>query len=238
MAGHQPMISACQRYVLVYNGETYNFESIREELRKANRVFRSDSDTEVILEGCAEWGVRATVERMNGMFAFALWDRRNRTLTLGRDRLGIKPLYYGWSAGKRLFLFGSELKTLHAHPEFNGEIDRDSLTLFLRTGYIPAPYSIYRGINKLPPGSLLELNDAASSSKITTYWDAKTIAERGIAAPFRGSESEAINELDKLLQDADSSASGRRRASRSLPFGRNRLEPWLSPSCRRRHEAR
>src|SRR5437016_4112739 len=129
-AGHKPMVSSCGRYVIVYNGEIYNFLEVRLELEKEGRRFVSHTDTEVLLEACALWGVESALTRLNGMFGFALWDRKARTLTLARDRIGVKPLYYGWC--RDTFLFSSELKALCAYPDFNGELDSNSLALFLR----------------------------------------------------------------------------------------------------------
>src|SRR5262245_58084321 len=153
-AGHQPMLSASKRYVITFNGEIYNHLRLREELEKLGRAiaWRGHSDTETLLAGFDAWGVAETVQRSVGMFAFALWDEQTRTLTLGRDRLGEKPLYYGWQGNA--FLFGSELKALKAHPVFGGQVSRNALTLLLRHNCIPAPYSIYEGIFKLPPGCL------------------------------------------------------------------------------------
>src|SRR5438128_3997066 len=135
-AGHQPMISHSGRYVIAYNGEIYNFPDIRRELDSKGYSFAGHSDTEVLLEACALWGVEGAIARANGMFAFALWDRERRTLTLARDRLGIKPLFYGWL--QNALVFGSELKALHAFPRFSGKLDCNSLALFLRLGYVPA----------------------------------------------------------------------------------------------------
>ncbi len=149
--GHQPMCSADGRCVIAFNGEIYNFADVRRELEAAGQRFRGHSDTEVLLEAIARWGLVPALERCAGMFAFALWDRAERTLHLVRDRLGEKPLYYGWMGGA--FLFGSELKALRDHPRCRGEIDRDALALLLRHGYIPAPYTIYRDAFKLPPAT-------------------------------------------------------------------------------------
>jgi len=150
--GHQPMVSGSGRFVIVYNGELYNFQELRRDLEQsAERVtFRGPSDTEVMLSCFDCWGVKASLPRFNGMFAFAVWDRQERVLHLSRDRMGEKPLYYGWSG--RTLVFGSELKALCAYPEFHGEIDRDALVLYMRHNCVPAPHSIYRGIYKLPPG--------------------------------------------------------------------------------------
>lgn len=199
--GHQPMASASGRYVITFNGEVYNFAAIRRELESSGAApaFRGHSDTEVILAAIEAWGVQAAVRRFLGMFALALWDRRDRRLYLIRDRLGVKPLYYGW-AGK-VFLFASELKALHAYPGFRPEVDRDVLTLFLRHLYVPAPYSIWKGVSKLLPGTILTIS-GPSSAVPTSYWSARQAVETGIADPFRGSQDEAIEQLEVLLRDA------------------------------------
>ena len=203
-AGHQPMLSACGRYVIAYNGEVYNFGDLRQELKPKGHRFRGHSDTEVMLAAILEWGLEAAVKKFVGMFAFALWDRHERTLHLVRDRLGIKPLYYGWAA--KTFLFGSELKALQVHSDFAPEINRDALALYIRYNYIPQPYSVYYGICKLPPGCILTLKSdglqPAALPSPSPYWSAKDVAEREVADPFRGSEQEAVELLDKLLRDA------------------------------------
>ena len=198
--GHQPMLSACGRYVLAFNGEIYNFRELREELEGLGQAFRGHSDTEVMLAAIVRWGLDAALARFNGMFAFALWDRRERALHLLRDRLGEKPLYYSWMGGA--LLFGSELKTLKAHPRFMGSISRDALALYLRHNYVPAPYTIYEGVRKLPPGTRLTVDEAGNGSEPVPYWSAKEAAERGVANPFAGSAGEAATELDVLLRDA------------------------------------
>ena len=197
--GHQPMQSADERFAIVFNGEIYNFASLHDELLKLGHTFRGTSDTEIMLAAICQWGLRPAVQRFNGMFAFALWDKRERSLSLVRDRLGIKPLYYGW-AGKTL-LFGSELKTLRAHPDFHGEIDRDALTLFLRYSHIPAPYSIYRGVNKLPPACILTIraDQHPGDGHPEAYWSAREAVINGLAQPFAGSEIEAIDALESQL---------------------------------------
>lgn len=203
-AGHQPMASATGRYVLVFNGEVYNFAALRAELRAAGRApaFRGGSDTEVVLAAFEAWGVGAAVRRFVGMFGLAVWDRRDRTLTLARDRLGEKPLYYGWAG--RVFLFGSELKALKAHPAFAGKVSRDAVALFLRHSYIPAPHSIYDGVAKLPPATTLTVDPAAppGSAGPVPYWSAVAAAEAGAADPFAGTDDEVVGELDRRLREA------------------------------------
>lgn len=199
--GHQPMESACGRYEIVFNGEIYNHAELRKELASKNISFRGHSDTETLLAGIAEWGLQSTIERCIGMFALAVWDRQRKTLSLVRDRLGIKPLYYGL-CGQTL-LFGSELKALRAHPEFPNEIDRESLALFLRFGYVPEPASIYRHIQKLPPGTILTVSNSNTTElEINPYWKFLDIAERGVQHPFSGSFEDAVDRLDELLSDA------------------------------------
>jgi len=200
-AGHQPMASASERYIIAFNGEVYNFEALRQELmgQSAAPAFRGHSDTEVMLAAIEAWGLEAAVKRFVGMFALALWDRQERVLHLVRDRLGIKPLYYGWMGNT--LLFGSELKALRAHPAFRPEIDRDVLTLLLRHNYIPAPYSIYKGIRKLPPGTILTLRGTGEAEPVP-YWSVRDAAAAGLADPFSGSEAEAADGLDALLREA------------------------------------
>jgi asparagine synthase (glutamine-hydrolysing) len=198
--GHQPMLSADGRYAIVFNGEIYNFLELRQELTHYGHKFRGHSDTEIMLAGFSQWGVEAAIKRFNGMFAFALWDRQERLLHLGRDRLGEKPLYYGWMG--QTLLFASELKALKAYPNFQTEINRDALTIFFRYHYIPAPYSIYKGIYKLPPATVLTWDGTATHPAPVPYWCAKEVAEFGVANPFTGSEQEAIDQMEALLRDA------------------------------------
>ncbi len=198
--GHQPMHSACDRYVIAYNGEIYNHKALHEELEGLGHAFRGHSDTEVMLAAFVQWGLRGALERFNGMFAFALWDKKERVLHVARDRMGEKPLYYGWMG--ETFLFGSELKALKAHPDFRGEIDRDALTLYLRHNYVPAPYSIYKGIYKLPPGTMLTLNGEDREPAPVPYWSTREAAERGVSDPLKASAGKATDLLDGLLRDS------------------------------------
>lgn len=200
--GHQPMHSAGGRYVLIFNGEIYNHRSIRRELQSAVRAQRwhGHSDTETLLAAIEAFGVARAIERCIGMFAFALWDRSSRTLTLGRDRLGEKPLYYGWQG--RTFLFGSELKALKAHPVFAAEVNRSAIALLMRHNYIPAPYSIYDGISKLPPGTLLTIRPDHRSTAPVPYWAGLTAVAEATAQPFSGTPEEAVDALEALLNDA------------------------------------
>jgi asparagine synthase (glutamine-hydrolysing) len=198
--GAQPMLSADGRYTIVFNGEIYNFEVLRSTLIELGYHFRGHSDTEVMLAAMTEWGLTAAVQKFIGMFAFALWDTQERVLHLCRDRAGEKPLYYGW-VGNTL-LFGSELKALVAHPDWQGQIDRSALALFVRYGYIPAPHSIYQGISKLTPGTILSFEgEQVQTAAPIPYWDLQTVVEKGIREPFQGSDREAISQLDKLLRE-------------------------------------
>jgi asparagine synthase (glutamine-hydrolysing) len=205
-AGAQPMHSASGQYVIAYNGEIYNHLDIRVELEAvgAAPAWRGHSDTETLLAAFEAWGVETTLQKTIGMFAFALWDKTTRSLTLARDRMGEKPLYYGWQGqGKnRIFLFGSELKALKAHPAFAAEIDRGALCLFLRFNYVPAPYSIYQGIAKLEPGCYLTVSLAQPEPKVSTYWSAVEAAQAGVANPFAGSPEQAVDALEVLAKDA------------------------------------
>jgi len=201
-AGHQPMRSHDQRFVIVYNGELYNTSELRAELQRSagGVAWRGHSDTEVLLEAIAAWGVKEALRRVVGMFAFAVWDRQERRLTLARDRIGEKPLYYG-RFGNAL-LFGSELKALRAHPAFVGEVDRDVLALYVRHGYVPAPYSIYRGVAKVPAGCLAEFTAGDAEPRIEPYWSALEVALAGMGSPLDGPEDALVDELDVLLKRA------------------------------------
>jgi asparagine synthase (glutamine-hydrolysing) len=203
--GHQPMLSCSGRYVLAFNGEIYNHSSLREELQKDAQApeWRGHSDTETLLAAIERWGVPGTLERCTGMFAIALWDRNERDLWLGRDRLGEKPLYYGLQGGN--LLFGSELKGFACAPGFSGDIDRDAIALLLRHNAIPAPYSIYRGISKLTPGTCLRVRQAdLQAGRLPApeaYWSLSRVAAAARCKPFSGTAVEAADALENLLGD-------------------------------------
>lgn len=195
--GAQPMLSPSERYVLIFNGEIYNHLSLRRELEKSGSApaWRGHSDTETLLAGFDSWGIEPTIRRTVGMFAFALWDRERREIVLGRDRLGEKPLYYGWF--RDCFLFASEPKALRVHPAFSAPIDQGAVALLVRHNYIPAPYSIYQGLRKLLPGSLLFTSSSSRACRISKYWDSAAIKSE-----YAGSMSDAVGELETLLQQA------------------------------------
>lgn len=204
-AGHQPMLCPTGRYAIVFNGEIYNHLDLRRELDAAgNGGWRGHSDTETLLAGFLAWGIRATIERCIGMFAFAVWDCRDQVLTLGRDRLGEKPLYYGWQGqgDAACFLFGSELKALKAHPCFAAPVDRDALCLLMRHNYIPAPHSIYRDVFKLPAGCLLTVSQRQREPRIDAYWSLADVAVAGVRSPFVGSAEQATDALESVLTSA------------------------------------
>lgn len=201
--GHQPMESKSGRFVIAFNGEIYNFVQIREEIEKAGALpsWRGTSDTEVILEAISHWGLEVAIQKFVGMFAFALWDQKRETLHLARDRLGEKPLYYGM-LGNTL-LFGSELKALRKHPKWSDEIDRGGLALLLRYGYIPAPYSIYKNIYKLLPGTILSLTRQHLNGNALSpvpYWALRKKIEEFSSVPFRGSAQDCLKEAESLLK--------------------------------------
>lgn len=198
--GAQPMISHSGRYVAVFNGEIYNFLTLRKELESVGVVFKGNSDTEVMLAAIDTWGIMESTKRLVGMFAIAVWDQNKHRLHLLRDRLGEKPLYYGWNGNN--FLFASELKALRAHKQFRSVINRDAIALFFRHNYIPTPFSIYEGIFKLPPGTILSLNfdKGRPIPDPVPYWSAREIAEEGTRQAFTGSELDVCNHLDNLLR--------------------------------------
>src|SRR6185503_23908 len=198
--GHQPMSSRTGRYQIVFNGEIYNFETLRRALLAAGDTFRGRSDTKVLLAAIERYGLVETLTRSVGMFALALWDRETRSLSLARDRLGEKPLYYGCAGGS--LLFGSELKALRAHPAWNGSIDRGAIALFLRHNYIPAPYSIYENVRKVVPGTVVTVQrPALDSASAVTYWSARDVVERGARDPFSLDEGELIDRCEQQLKE-------------------------------------
>ena len=206
-AGHQPMTSACGRYVLVLNGEIYNHLDLRANLEAQGRApeWRGHSDTETVLAGFAAWGVEQTLVQSVGMFAMALWDREERSLTLMRDRMGEKPLYVGY-AGDTL-VFGSELKAIKNVPGLNKDIDRRALSLLARHNYIPAPYSIYRSIQKLLPGTWMKIGESQRHRRALpaagSYWSAAVVAEQARDLPLEfDSDDRAIDGLDDVLSTA------------------------------------
>jgi asparagine synthase (glutamine-hydrolysing) len=215
-AGAQPMHSASGRYVISYNGEIYNAVDLAHELTASGHQLRGHCDTEVLLEAIDAWGLDRALERSNGMFAFALWDRRERRLHLVRDRLGEKPLYYGWMGDT--LLFASELKSLRAHPAFRGSVDRDALAAYFRANCVPGPRSIYEGVRKLPPGSVLTIEadrarDRARAAAPVPYWSAfDAYTDDSRSAPV--SDDDAIDAVDELLLDAT-----RMRLRSDVPLG-------------------
>jgi len=208
--GHQPMVSADGRWVIAFNGELYDHVALREELSTLGHTFRGASDTEVLLAAIAQWGVPAALAASNGMLALAAWDRRERVLWLARDRIGKKPLYYGW-AEDGSFLFGSGLAALRTHPALRPAIDPDALALLLRLNYIPAPHAILRGVYKLPAGCLLCIDPARMragpgahdpAKAPQRWWNALQRQQEAIARGFDGDEEDALNAFDTLLSDA------------------------------------
>lgn len=204
-AGSQPMQSADSRYTIVFNGEIYNHLELRAQLGNQAPSWRGHSDTETLLACISAWGLERTLKATVGMFAIALWDRHRKTLSLARDRMGEKPLYWGWQGD--VLLFGSELKSLKAHPGFAAKVDRNVLALYLRHGYIAAPHCIYQGIHKLPPGHHLELpfhdHASAQAARSKAYWDMNRVIQAGLEQPFEGNDAEATDALERqLLQSA------------------------------------
>ena len=219
--GAQPMHSADRRYVITFNGEIYNYRDIRRELQAAGRSMRSDSDTEVLLEACALWGVEAAIERAIGMFAFALWDRKTRSLVLARDRLGIKPLYYAASPAR--ILFASQLKAFRAAPGWKPTIDEDAVVGYLRHAYIAQPRTIYREAEKLAPGHILTLRARLGAGCEMFLGPAqhrgrRAAAQRSRPGPERGGRA-ARCAAAGFRQSADD----RRRAARRVPVGWDRF---------------
>ncbi|MFW8565962.1 asparagine synthase (glutamine-hydrolyzing) [Orrella sp. 11846] len=212
-AGKQPMISNSGQYVLALNGEIYNHLELRQTLESLQngsaidpQSWRGHSDTETVLAAFDVWGIEATLQKLVGMFAMVIWDRQAQSLTLTRDRLGEKPLYYGW-VGNAL-VFGSELKPIKAFPSFNNELERQALTLYMRHNYIPAPWSIYQNIWKLAPGCLVQfdqrtaLQPSTGQGNVLPYWSLKDVAQRGLSKPFTGTQEDAADELERLIRQS------------------------------------
>lgn len=204
-AGHQPMSSDCGRFVIVFNGEIYNHLDLRKKLEVGGKAhfWRGHSDTESLLAAISAWGLEVALEACVGMFALALWDSAKDMLYLARDRVGEKPLYYGW-AGEN-FVFGSELKALRISPGFSEEIDRGALALYMRHNHVPAPYSIYRSVRKLQAGHSLAVSRASVSSHVwpepQAYWTAAEVAKTGVQHPFLfSSDHDAANALESCLR--------------------------------------
>jgi asparagine synthase (glutamine-hydrolysing) len=204
--GHQPMLSQSGRYVIVFNGEIYNFAALRRGVEAGDqrpRAWRGHSDTEILLAAIEREGVEAAISSANGMFAMGIWDQQLRELWLVRDRAGEKPLYYGWIG--ETFVFGSELKALRAHSAWNPTLDRGALSLFLRHGYIPTPYSVYAGVSKLAPASFVRIPiDAAPGSAVQPkeYWSVSAAVTSGLDHQFAGHDASILDSLDALLRDA------------------------------------
>jgi asparagine synthase (glutamine-hydrolysing) len=202
-AGHQPMTSHSGRYVIAYNGEIYNHVAIRNRLNQSSSCpsWRGHSDTETLLAGFDNFGIAETLRAAVGMFAMAIWDNETRSLFLARDRIGEKPLYFGWQKknGKQAFLFGSDLAALRRHPSFEGIEDPQAVMSLMRLGYVPAPLSIFKGINKLEPGTILRLSLETKSSHLSKYWD---LADATRQSKFSGSAEEAVDALDQVVSKA------------------------------------
>ncbi|NBR26765.1 MAG: asparagine synthase (glutamine-hydrolyzing), partial [Micrococcales bacterium] len=200
----QPMQSACGRYSILFNGEIYNHLDLKQEITHSSRFpfsFRGRSDTETLLAGFTVWGITETLKKANGMFAMAIWDRELRSLFLARDRMGEKPLYYGWVNG--LFVFGSELKSFFKLPEFTKVLDKRALNLFFRHSCVPAPYSVFENIHKLTPAAILSLQPSKRESlSISPYWSAREICNQAIKEGFQGSLTDAESTLHAVLKDA------------------------------------
>jgi asparagine synthase (glutamine-hydrolysing) len=216
--GAQPMASHSGRYVIVYNGEIYNYQDIEADLRAAGHTFKGRSDTEVMLTAIEQYGLNHTLQKINGMFVFALWDRQSKQIHFARDRFGKKPLYIGW-AGQSL-VFGSELKALHAHPDFTPELDRNVLSLYMRFGYVCAPHAIFKNVWQLLPGGRLSLDAQTMqagedlSRRMELYWSLKQAVEDGRANPAGEDEGMIIDTFGDML-----SRSVKQRMMADVPLG-------------------
>jgi asparagine synthase (glutamine-hydrolysing) len=203
-AGHQPMHSASKNFVIVFNGEIYNHKNLRSELESYSHInWSGHSDTETLLAAIERWGLEKTLKKTKGMFAIALWDKRSEKLSLACDRIGEKPIYYGWVNGH--FVFASELKAIKKFPDFKNPIDRNSLALFLRFNSIPAPHSIYQDIYKVEAGQIIQIQAGSKQINKHNYWSVEEVYKKGSLSPFTGSSEEAVNQLNKLLLSAISS---------------------------------
>ena len=211
-AGHQPMVSANGRWVITFNGEIYNFSDLRSELEAVGVRFASNSDTEVVVESFSKWGVTSSIKKLDGMFAIAAWDRRDRKLYLIRDRLGVKPLY--WAKFQELFLFGSELKSLRVHDGWTPQVDPNAVAAFFRHTYVPAPYTIYRNVFKLMPGCFLVFDVERNELHTEAYWQLSEKAAFGLTNQLNISEEEAVDRFEELLTRAV-----RRRMVADVPVG-------------------
>jgi asparagine synthase (glutamine-hydrolysing) len=209
--GHQPMVSVNGQYTITFNGEVYNFRELKAELERCGVQFRGHSDTEVIVEGFAQWGVKSTIARLNGMFAIAAWDAGERQLFLARDRMGEKPLY--WAIFDGLVLFGSELKALRAHPGWKPSLNRGAIAAFLRHGYVPGPFTIYEGVYKLPPAGFVKIA-SGGGPEVGAYWDLAGVISQGQRNTLQADEEGLVDELEALLHDAVS-----RRMIADVPLG-------------------
>lgn len=200
--GAQPMTSKSGRFVICYNGEIYNYKEIAKRLLEDKKVisFRGTSDTEVLLEAFEQYGLKETIKQCKGMFAIALYDNENKQLTLLRDRVGEKPLYYGFVNGS--FVFASDIGCIAALQGFHNEINREALNIYFVHGYIPAPYSVYEHIYKLEPGRILQISAPFKEPQITTYWSIKKVAKHGEETPFTGTFEEASRGLEERLKDS------------------------------------
>lgn len=216
--GKQPMMSPSGRYVVTYNGEIYNYRELKSELETQGCIFKSESDTEVMLMAFDRWGIDTALKKLNGMFAIALWDRQEKYIHFMRDRFGKKPLYIGW-AGNDL-VFGSELKSFHAHPDFKADMNRDILALYMRYGYVHAPHCIYQNMWQVMPAGRVSLDVSSLQAganlveKNQTYWSLRDVTESGVAAPLGSSERDIIDGFEGLLNDAVS-----RRMLSDVPLG-------------------
>ena len=197
--GRQPMTSSCQRYVITLNGEIYNWFSLKEELEHSGKAprWKGSSDTEIFLAAISAWGVLDTLNRVRGMFAFALWDNCQKCLTLARDRIGEKPLYYGTVNGN--FAFASELKALSALSQTPLDLEQDAVALMLRYGYVPEPYSIYKKINKLPPGTMISISPNGQVGEVQHYWSFTDFASEHQKNPIQLSDANVVDEFERLM---------------------------------------